>query len=252
MQNNELMPANQDLKPYSSSFEVLQAAIQETKIATCENERLTEALRYAMITVGIRANNLPSQLEFDVLKNFVRRNFGGHSPSEIKLAFELATACRLDLEDAKAYENFSCEYLGRILAAYRRWASAQMKLAPTVTPPEKQLKAPDADWRELCNYHYQKFLTGKYAVALWPWQLYEEFEKYGFIYEGEYEHYLQAAKNRMADGYQKAHSFAGLLSEVMKEPAEVIVTNFAKRLAVEVLFEKEQAAGRQEFFILNS
>lgn len=74
-------------------------------------------LRYAMVLVGLRGNNMPSEEEKFVLLNFIRSNFGNQTPEEIKLAFEWAVAGKLGI-DAKCYENFSCEYFGRIMKAY--------------------------------------------------------------------------------------------------------------------------------------
>jgi len=70
-----------------------------------------------MVLVGLRGNNMPSEEEKFVLLNFIRSNFGNQTPEEIKLAFEWAVAGKLGI-DAKCYENFSCEYFGRIMKAY--------------------------------------------------------------------------------------------------------------------------------------
>jgi hypothetical protein len=80
-------------------------------------EDLKQVLRYAMVLVGLRGNNMPSEEEKFVLLNFIRSNFGNQTPEEIKLAFEWAVSGKLAI-DAKCYENFSCEYFGRIMKAY--------------------------------------------------------------------------------------------------------------------------------------
>lgn len=80
-------------------------------------EDIKQVLRYAMVLVGLRGNNMPSEEEKFVLLNFIRSNFGNQTPEEIKLAFEWAVSGKLGV-DAKCYENFSCEYFGRIMKAY--------------------------------------------------------------------------------------------------------------------------------------
>lgn len=74
-----------------------------------------------MVLVGLRGNNMPTEEEKFVLLNFIRSNFGNQTPEEIKLAFELAVSGKLGI-DAKCYENFSCEYFGRIMKAYIDYA----------------------------------------------------------------------------------------------------------------------------------
>jgi len=80
-------------------------------------EDLKQVLRYSMVLVGIRGNNMPTEEEKFVLINFIKTNFGNLTPEEIKLAFEWAVSGKLGI-DAKCYENFSCEYFGRIAKSY--------------------------------------------------------------------------------------------------------------------------------------
>lgn len=80
-------------------------------------EDLKQVLRYSMVLVGLRGNNMPTEEEKFVLINFIKTNFGNLTPEEIKLAFEWAVSGKLGI-DAKCYENFSCEYFGRIAKAY--------------------------------------------------------------------------------------------------------------------------------------
>lgn len=96
------------------------------KLKDCDNQDLVQALKAAIAVVGLRADNMPTPEETNVLVHFIRRNYSGHTPKEIALAFELAAAGKLD-EEAKTYENFSCEYVGRILNSYRRYASTLFK-----------------------------------------------------------------------------------------------------------------------------
>ena len=80
-------------------------------------EDLKQVLRYSMVLVGLRGNNMPTEEEKFVLINFIKTNFRNLTPEEIKLAFEWAVSGKLGI-DAKCYENFSCEYFGRIAKAY--------------------------------------------------------------------------------------------------------------------------------------
>jgi len=104
-----------------------------------DEQDIKQVLRYSMLLVGLRGNNLPTEEEKFVLTNFVRSNFGNQTPEEIKIAFEMAVAGKLQV-DAKCYENFSCEYFGRIMNAYLEFARQEIKNLPK--PIEKVKEKP--------------------------------------------------------------------------------------------------------------
>jgi hypothetical protein len=96
-----------------------------------------------MVLVGLRSNNMPSEEEKFVLLNFIRSNFGNQTPEEIKLAFEWAVSGKLNI-DAKCYENFSCEYFGRIMKAYIDYARQETITVAQVEEVVKEIPS-DAD-----------------------------------------------------------------------------------------------------------
>ena len=98
---------------------------------------IKQALRYSMLLVGLRGSNLPTEEEKFVLTNFVKSNFGNNTCEEIKLAFEMAVAKKLNI-DSKCYENFSCEYFGRIMSAYLEYARQEIKNLPKSIEPVKE------------------------------------------------------------------------------------------------------------------
>jgi len=108
-------------------------------------EELKQVLRYAMVLVGLRGNNMPTDEEKFVLLNFIKSNFGNQTPEEIKLAFEYAIAGKFDV-DVKCYENFSCEYFARIMKAYIAFEREEMRSVKKVfhfevdKPTEEALK----------------------------------------------------------------------------------------------------------------
>lgn len=130
----------QEWKPYGSGNAIAIQQAQSTHSLRVRNEEdIKEVLRYSMLLVGLRGNNLPTEEEKFVLTNFVRSNFGNQTPEEIKIAFEMAVAGKLQV-DAKCYENFSCEYFGRIMNAYLEFARQEIKNLPK--PIEKVKEKP--------------------------------------------------------------------------------------------------------------
>lgn len=112
-------------EPASGDEKSFILAIRQTPINKSTVEDLKQVLRLAMIKVGLRAQNFPSDIEKVVLIEHIMTEYGRHTPAEVKLAFDMAIAGKLDLleKEITCYENFSCLYLSKILNAYRRWAS---------------------------------------------------------------------------------------------------------------------------------
>ena len=123
------------LKTGNASANIILQAQSTQSLRVRHEEDLKQVLRYAMVLVGLRGNNMPTEEEKFVLLKFIRSNFGNQAPDELKLAFELAVSGKLGI-DAKCYENFSCEYFGRIMKAYIDYARQE-----TITVV-KEIEAP--------------------------------------------------------------------------------------------------------------
>jgi len=125
-----LAQVQQEWKPYAIGNSIGEQIIYAQtyhSLRLRHDEDIKQALRYSMILVGLRSNNMPSDEEKFVLINFIRSNFGNLTPEEIKLAFEYAVAGKFNI-DAKCYENFSCEYFGRIIKAYNEFAFEETRI----------------------------------------------------------------------------------------------------------------------------
>lgn len=141
------MQAASGLKLYKFRKDIENQRLKEEE----RTERVKGALRYAMILVGIKAANMPDEEEKAVLVQFVLSNFGEHTAEEVKLAFDMAVAGRLEV-DATAYENFSPAFFSKVMTAYRKWAS-QEHYQQSREIEQKQVKigelaAGQVDWSE--------------------------------------------------------------------------------------------------------
>lgn len=123
--------------------------------------------------VGLRAANLPTLMESEFLIAFAVRNFGSNTLGEVSLAFELAIGRRLEIrsEDVICYENFTVEYFGRIMAAYRSWANPRAAQVHSHKALEKAHAAEvDQLRRREINHEYMiylhKILTKKLSERL--------------------------------------------------------------------------------------
>lgn len=123
-------------------------AKQGNTLRTTNEKDLKQVLRYSMLLVGLRANNMPTEEESFVLINFIQTNFANVTIAEIKLAFDMAVSGKLGI-DAKCYENFSCEFFGRIMARYLEFSAEETRIIsqkviedqPLPKPSSEQLKA---------------------------------------------------------------------------------------------------------------
>lgn len=107
----------------------------ETLMRQGQTEGLVQALRYSMLIVGIREQNFPKEEEAGVLIEFIRRHYGGHTVKEIRLAFEMAIAGKLDV-DSRAFENFSIQYFSSIMNSYRKWAAQEYRQHAETRPKQ--------------------------------------------------------------------------------------------------------------------
>jgi hypothetical protein len=147
-----------------------------------------------MVLVGLRGNNMPTEEEKFVLLNFIRSNFGNQTPEEIKLAFELAISGKFAI-DAKCYENFSCEYFGRIMKAYIDYARQETITVPKVEEVVKEIPS-DSDLKmaaiNSANMYSQEIIRCQEKSIKMNWiagglhVLYDYLVKFG-IYEASLE-----------------------------------------------------------------
>lgn len=174
------------MQPLKSGELELLAAISETKIVNEPAERLDELFRYCFMLVGLREKSFPNELETLFLYEFLKENYGGHSISEIKLAFKMAIKGELDLplEDVKSYENFSVVYLSSIINSYRRWSGQEYRHLEKHIPPNeediKYLEGPKKEihWGFTIEREYQHFLSfGDEHWKLYPIGFYEQLVK---------------------------------------------------------------------------
>jgi hypothetical protein len=126
-------PAKQESKPPKTIEQgQFESALLVKKIWHSTEDEMKIALKYVFILVGLRAQNYPANEEKQLLHAFIFKNYGGHTPEEIKLAWDLAIMQKLNLrpEDVTCYENFSIAYFVRIMEAYREWAREQVRQLP--------------------------------------------------------------------------------------------------------------------------
>lgn len=263
----------QEFKPFKTGKSDLEAVLGAEKINTASDTEIKESLRYAMLLVGIRANNMPNDIEKGVLINFIRKNYSGHTSAEIKLAFDKAVACELNLDpkDINAYENFSCAYFGKIMNAYRAWAKEEYRESGLDREKVAELPPPPFNHIAFANEQYKDFLVKSPNPLLIPELLYQSCEVAGMDYSTEQklviletarkimlanyeEEASNLAMNRRSGEVVKIGEFNAILERktkllalpIEKSYLDLRVNRYAKALTVINWFNKLFAQGKTE------
>lgn len=170
-------------------------AIKQVKAVNDATGNVVDALLSVMNKLGIREANIPGKDELGVLIHHLLTNYGNHTCDEIRLAFDMAIAGKLELlqgESVNCYENFSCLYLSSILNAYRRWAAqAHRQLQPKELPEPPKEELTDVTMRDWMEDVKKR----KLAVDFMPVMIYDWLEKKGELVKtpAEKHEYLQEA-----------------------------------------------------------
>jgi|GEM_PF-5259194 len=212
-----------------------------------------------MLLVGIRAANMPVAEESKLLVEFIYKKYAGNTLAEIQLAFEKAIAGELDCE-ACCYENFSPQYFGQIMSAYKKWASQKFNENQLYAVPQtKNLLTMPADWKELCETYYQDYLRGNLHLPIMPYQLYDEFVKLKNIAPDTYEDFLSEAlvnicmalKMEIADTTNEStkHELKESINKITNGQDDFKVIAMAKKLAVQFLYKTAKEKGLENLFV---
>jgi hypothetical protein len=226
--NSEL--AKQEWKPLrtgNAEANIILQARSTQSLRLRHEEDIKQVLRYAMVLVGLRGNNMPSEEEKFVLLNFIRSNFGNQTPEEIKLAFEWAISGKLNI-DAKCYENFSCEYFGRIMKAYIDYARQETITVQQVEEVVKEIPS-DADLKiaaiNSANMYAQEMIRCQERNIKMNWiagglhVLYDYIVKFG-IYEASLEDKQRIYASNLTKNLDKDELIMACKAQCYKEFVE--------------------------------
>ena len=97
--------------------------------AVNEPETIKQRIRIAFVLTGLKPDNTPSEKYADILFNFVVENYSDLHVEEITTAFNLLLQRKLDIQENQIshYQEFSCEYFGRVMNAYRKYRNKELK-----------------------------------------------------------------------------------------------------------------------------
>lgn len=164
-----MVQAKQELKPFvTGSSKKLELALSTQLLKNCSFEQVKDVLRKIMMKIGLRSQNLPTDIEKLVIYEHIIENFGGNRLGEIELAFNMAISGTLpdengEVVEVNCYENFSCLYFSKIMTAYRRWSVQEYKHVVNPEMPEQKIftqQELDDSAREDVERQYSLFKAG--------------------------------------------------------------------------------------------
>lgn len=245
--------------------------MQYPKLNDATISDLQSILRGCMLLVGIRAANLPSPEETAILLQMIFNKYGNLTIAEIPLAFEKAVAGELECE-ANCYENFSCEYFGKIMTAYKKWASRQWNENQmyAVKPQTTNLLSMAADWKELCEIYYQDYLKNNFRISIMPHELYDEFVRCEMMAADAYHSWMKDANKMLLIKLKTelSETFKGNEKQILSEQISTLkiwnrrgddckienielrlkLDGLAKKLAVQFLYKTAKEKGHKKLF----
>ena len=160
---------------------------------------INQALEYCFVLVGFDSNKI-SSIERATLIDFIKGCYQGYVAEEIKIAFKMAVARKITplTEDHDKwiahYQQFSCEYFGRIISAYDKYRRGILSANSQVAkpePPQKNIE-PNEFWEGVLFAPYDEFCkTGIYtfqdflAVKIFDWLVELKFNLVGNVDEAK-------------------------------------------------------------------
>lgn len=183
----------------------IHKAAAAKKLIDCTDAELAKRLSMIYFIIGLRPQHFPSKEEDYFLFSYIRKKYATYSIDELYLAFDLAINNKLDIDEWKVYDQFSIEYLVRIMNSYRRFAAKQIqehqpqKIENTVQITKEEKIA------DIENFIKQESVN----IRLIPIYLFDWMVEMGYIKQSEEEKtavYSEAIKYRYKELRDKFES----------------------------------------------
>lgn len=159
---------------------IIHNAFQSKLLSDCSDGEIAQRLSMIYFLIGLRPKHFPTKEEDKVLFTYIRNKYGNRTIDELYLAFDLAINEQLDIDDYKVYDQFSIEYLVRIMNSYRRYVSktfiVESKSEPLML--ENNIVISEDEKRK----DIEEFLSNRTIdYKLIPLYLYDWMEQLGYI-----------------------------------------------------------------------
>lgn len=176
-------------------------------VQDADRKEIKQALAYCFSITGLSA--LPTELEMEVLLDFIINTYGTYRLQEIRTAFQLAAADRLPTADGKPiehYQTFSAQYFGKVMSAFtkrstelKKYQEAARSWNQPVTPLTRANEMSDESSVRLS---YQNYIKMRDFRLIYPLN-YDCLKRHGFGLTDEEGRAARIEFNRIPkDGYK--------------------------------------------------
>lgn len=164
-------------------------ANSETKVSKLTEPEYEIGVAIAQISNKMGLKEAVPEITMKDLVEFIQAHYGDMSVKEVELAFDLATAEKLDLDykEIEHYQVFSQKYLGKILSAYRRYRQSTIAKVP-LQLPEKPISKEESERLAyetfkpiIINHFNQNIKQGKIKRFNGDYMVYEYLYRRGII-----------------------------------------------------------------------
>lgn len=162
----------------TTQTDIIKRAANGELLHNVTDSQLAKTLSMIYFLIGLRPKHFPTVQEDKIIFNYIRERYGKRTLDELYLAFDLAINEKLDVDDVRVYDQFSIQYLSKIMNGYHRYAfnilrkvatapNVLIDFVPTINDAEKM-----ADITEFLQSEETKIL---------PLYLFNWFEQLGLL-----------------------------------------------------------------------
>jgi hypothetical protein len=147
-----------------------------------DDEPIKQVLRYIFTLIGLKADNIPDDVQKAVLINYIRQDLSNYGLEEFKIAFHRLINGELGM-DATHYQNFSSLYLGQVMRAYhdniRTLALRELRQARDEQEKKEAKKTPEEIKKDQIEFIEETILfawryfhrTGSITFGICPYKI---------------------------------------------------------------------------------
>jgi hypothetical protein len=179
--NPQVQQVEKKLKPLEIiNIDKVSKVLGGKKILDSTEDEIKQKLKLIYLMIGLRPHHFPENEEKQFLHQYIFEKYGNKTLDEITLAFDLAIQGQLDVDDIKVYDQFSCEYLAKIMNGYRKWLLNVFNNLKTI---KKEPMLTVEDKKQMSNEEWEEWIIDikKYPMEAIPNMLYEYLERVGKI-----------------------------------------------------------------------
>ena len=168
----------------SKNREIILAtqAMKVRQVDPNDDEPIKQVLRYIFTLIGLKADNIPDDVQKAVLINYIRQDLSNYGLEEFKIAFHRLINGELGM-DATHYQNFSSLYLGQVMRAYhdniRTLALRELRQARDEQEKKEAKKTPEQIKKDQIEFIEETILfawryynrTGSITFGICPYKI---------------------------------------------------------------------------------